>query len=110
MQTAVSVKLQGHGKARAGARAPHSTEAAMEERRKILRGRTFKGGSIAINRASGIDCRVRNMSSVGACLEVTSQIGVPDDFVLVVSYDRVKQPCRVIWRTDTRLGVQFLAA
>jgi hypothetical protein len=110
MQSAVSVKLQGHGKARAGAQAPNATEAAMEERRKIQRGRTLKGGSIAINRASGFDCRVRNMSPAGACLEVASQIGIPDDFVLVVSSDRVKQPCRVIWRADTRLGVQFLAA
>jgi len=82
----------------------------MEERRKAQRGRTLKAGSIAFNRAAGIDCRVRNMSPVGACLEVSSQVGIPNDFVLIVSYDRFKQSCRVIWRSDTRLGVQFLAA
>ncbi|HMA58158.1 MAG TPA: hypothetical protein VKP52_15790 [Pseudolabrys sp.] len=53
---------------------------------------------------------MRNMSPVGACLEVSSQVGIPNDFVLIVSYDRFKQSCRVIWRSDTRLGVQFLAA
>ena len=44
----------------------------MEERRKIQRHRTFKAGSIGFNRAAGIDCRVRNLSPAGACLEVAS--------------------------------------
>jgi hypothetical protein len=81
----------------------------MDERRRILRHRTLKAGSINFNRASGIDCRVRNVSPAGACLEVASQLGIPDDFVLVVESDHVKQPCHVIWRTATRLGVEFLA-
>ena len=81
----------------------------MEERRKVQRGRTLKAGSINFNRASGIDCRVRNMSPVGACLEVSSQIGIPNDFVLAVAYDKFKRSCRVVWRSDTRLGVEFRA-
>ena len=79
----------------------------MEERRKVQRGRTLKAGSITFNRAAGIDCRVRNMSPVGACLEVDSQIGIPNDFVLIVAYDHFTRPCHVIWRSDTRLGVEF---
>lgn len=79
----------------------------MEERRKVLRHRTLKAGSIMFNRAAGIDCRVRNLSPVGACLEVTSQLGIPDDFVLVIEHDHLKQPCHVIWRTATRLGIAF---
>ena len=79
----------------------------MEERRKVLRHRTLKAGSISFNRAAGIDCRVRNLSPAGACLEVASQLGVPDDFVLVVESDHVHKPCHVIWRTATRLGVEF---
>lgn len=82
----------------------------MDERRKIPRHRTLKAGSIVFNRASGIDCRVRNLSQAGACLEVASQIGIPDDFVLVVESDHLKQPCHVIWRTATRMGVTFGAA
>jgi hypothetical protein len=81
----------------------------MDERRKIPRHRTFKSGTIAFNRAAGFDCRVRNLSPAGACLEVASQVGIPDDFVLVVEVDHLKQPCHVIWRTATRLGVEFLA-
>jgi hypothetical protein len=82
----------------------------MEERRKVQRHRTLKAGSISFNRASGIDCRVRNLSPAGACLEVASQLGIPDDFVLVIASDRLHQDCHVIWRTATRLGVEFSAA
>ena len=79
----------------------------MEERRKVPRHRTLKAGSISFNRAAGIDCRVRTLSPAGACLEVASQIGIPDDFVLVVECDHLHQPCHVIWRTATRMGVEF---
>jgi hypothetical protein len=82
----------------------------MDERRKVPRLRTLKAGSISFNRASGIDCRVRNLTGTGACLEVASQIGIPDDFVLVIEHDHLKQPCHVIWRTATRMGVEFSQA
>lgn len=86
---------------------PILTEDVMDEKRKILRHRTLKAGSIVFNRDAGINCRVRNLSPGGACLEVASQFGIPDDFVLVVDVDHVKQPCHVIWRTATRMGVEF---
>jgi len=79
----------------------------MEERRKIQRHRTLKRGSISFNRAGGIDCRVRNLSPAGACLEVASQIGIPDEFTLVIEHDRLQEKCHVIWRTATRIGVEF---
>jgi PilZ domain len=82
----------------------------MDERRKAQRVRTLKAGTIVFNRAAGISCRVRNLSPAGACLEVASQIGVPDEFVLVIDYDKFRQPCHVIWRSDTRIGVVFRAA
>ena len=81
----------------------------MIERRKVIRHRTLKAGSISFNRAAGIDCRVRNLSPVGACLEVESQLGIPDDFTLVVESEHLKQHFRVIWRTPHRIGVEFAA-
>jgi hypothetical protein len=86
-----------------------ATEDVMDERRKIHRHRTLKAGSIMFNRDAGVDCRVRILSPAGACLEVASQIGIPDEFVLAVEIDHVKTPCHVIWRTATRLGVEFSA-
>jgi hypothetical protein len=41
-------------------------------------------------------------------LEVDSQVGIPEEFVLVIESDRLRQSCRVIWRTATRLGVTFI--
>jgi hypothetical protein len=79
----------------------------MEERRQGQRHRTLKAGTINFNRAGGVDCRVRNLSPAGACLEVASQIGIPDEFILVVEIDHMKAPCHVVWRTATRLGVAF---
>jgi len=86
---------------------PVTTEDVMDDRRKVQRHRTLKAGSITFNRDGGVDCRVRNLSPVGAYLEVASQLGIPDEFVLVVEVDHVKAPCHVIWRTATRLGVAF---
>ena len=82
----------------------------MDEKRKVQRHRTLKAGCIIFNRAAGIDCRVRNLSPAGACLEVASQVCIPDEFVLVIDVDHLKQPCHVIWRTSTRMGVEFRAA
>ena len=79
----------------------------MDEKRKVPRRRTLKAGSINFNRAGGIDCRVRNLSPAGACLEVASQASIPDDFMLVIEIDHFKMPCHVIWRTETRMGVAF---
>lgn len=82
----------------------------MDERRKLQRLRAVKAGTISFNRAGGITCRVRNLSPAGACLEVVSQAGIPDDFVLVVGYDKFSRPSHVIWRSATRIGVEFRAA
>ena len=78
----------------------------MDEKRGASRHRTLKAGHIVFNRASTIDCRVRNLSPQGACLEVANQIGIPDSFLLVVDHGP-RQSCHVIWRTATRMGVAF---
>jgi len=85
-------------------------ERTPQERRKVQRHRTLKAGSISFNRAGGIDCRVRNFSPAGACLEVASQVGIPEDFELVIEHDHFRKACHVIWRTATRLGVAFTPA
>lgn len=79
----------------------------MAERRVTLRQRMLKAGTIAFNRAGGISCTVRNMSPTGACLEVESQIGIPDRFTLVIESDHLRRSCRVAWRKNKRLGVAF---
>jgi hypothetical protein len=78
------------------------------DRRRAQRHRTLKAGHIAFNRAGTIDCRVRNMSAQGACLEVQNPVGIPDEFTLLIAYDHFKRRCRVVWRNPKQLGVEFL--
>ena len=79
----------------------------MLERRKTSRHRVLKAGTIAFNRAGGISCKVRNLSAAGACLEVESPFGIPDDFTLLIENDHIQRPCHISWRKDKRFGVTF---
>jgi diguanylate cyclase (GGDEF)-like protein len=80
----------------------------MNERRRIKRARTFRGGKILFNsKRSVIDCTVRNLSDGGACLQVTSMSGVPDAFTLVLDGDGHTLPCQAIWKSEDRIGVSF---
>lgn len=75
--------------------------------RSALRRKTLKGGRIIFNAGrSTIDCTIRDLSSRGAKLQVSSVVGIPNSFDLSVGgVDR--QPCRVIWRALKELGVEF---
>jgi hypothetical protein len=77
-------------------------ESRLDQRRS-----TLKGGRIVFNAGrSTINCTVRNLSSKGAKLQVTSVVGIPDTFDLLLE-GTARQPCRVVWRTLKELGVQF---
>jgi hypothetical protein len=80
----------------------------MDEKRHSPRARTLKTGRIAITeKAPKIECTVRNISATGACLQVSTTYGLPSGFELIL--EGAKHVCRVVWRTDTRLGVTFHA-
>jgi hypothetical protein len=66
-----------------------------------------QSGTISFDRAAGIDCIVRNISDEGACLEVTSPLGIPDEFSLVIKPDSLFRKCRIVWRSARRIGVRF---
>jgi hypothetical protein len=50
---------------------------------------------------------VRNMSDVGAALDVSSPIGIPEYFTLVLAADGLPKSCHVVWRKEKRIGVAF---
>ena len=79
------------------------------ERRKEIRHRILKAGLIAFNRSATIECRVRNISPIGACLEVAGPLGIPDEFLLLIEHHQLKKNCRVIWRKPTKVGVEFVS-
>ena len=53
-----------------------------------------------------IGCVLRNVSEGGAALDIGSQVGIPDQFTLIVLPQKIYS-CNVIWRKDRRIGVQF---
>src|SRR5215475_4077428 len=85
---------------------------AMDERRRELRGRTLRSGKIVFNsKQSVIDCIVRDLSDGGACLQVNATTAVPPSFELIVDGgNEASRSSRVAWRSDTRIGVEFLDA
>ena len=53
-------------------------------------------------------CTIRDLSVTGAAIEVTDLSAlIPEAFTLVVPEDKLKLPCRVVWRTGYKLGVTF---
>ena len=50
---------------------------------------------------------VHNLSTTGAALGVSSQLDVPDIFVLVMEMEQRKRRCQVVWRNGSRIGVAF---
>lgn len=81
------------------------------DKRHDQRRRTFKGGKILFNQdRSVIDCTVKNLSEGGAALLVESTIGIPAEFNLLISPDHVLKACKVVWKTDTQIGVSFVVS
>jgi hypothetical protein len=78
------------------------------ERRRKPRARTLKSARIVFNHhRSVIDCTVRNLSPLGACLNAASAIGIPDTFDVIFDADHSVRPCRMVWHKETQLGVEF---
>ena len=78
------------------------------ERRRQRRARTLKSARILFNQHhSVIDCTVRNMSPTGACLNVESALGIPEQFDVMFEADHTVRPCRMIWHKERQIGVEF---
>jgi hypothetical protein len=55
-----------------------------------------------------IHCTIHDISTTGAALEFAySTKTIPAAFTLLVPEDRLKLPCRVVCRTEFRVGVAF---
>ena len=80
----------------------------MVETRIATRHRVQKAAKIKFGGVT-IDCTIRNLSTTGALLEVSSPVPVriPAEFNLVIPGDGLRLPCAVVWRTEYRMGVHF---
>jgi PilZ domain len=78
----------------------------MSENLAKLRQRVLKSAKIGFNRGGVIDCTIRDISEDGACLRVTSALGIPAFFELILD-DKTQRLCQVKWRKETQIGVEF---
>ena len=78
----------------------------MEDRRKHPRVGIDEPAYISAGGLS-MRCRLLNVYSEGAALEVPDPTFVPSDFQLMTEKDRVIRRCRVIWIKKNRVGVAF---
>jgi hypothetical protein len=80
----------------------------MQERRKAMRTRSLLHGRILFNdRRSVIDCVIRNLSNLGASLEVANVVGIPPAFDLKIDHEAERRRCVAIWYGENRIGVEF---
>jgi hypothetical protein len=62
---------------------------------------------ISIGRTGIIECVVRDISEIGACLKVRILIDIPDTFNLLMASEQTPRPCRIVWRNERQMGVKF---
>jgi hypothetical protein len=79
------------------------------EKRSTTRRRTLKAARIIFNKgASTLDCTLRNLSLTGAAIEVSSTVGIPEEFDLLVLADKSVYRCHVVWRSIGKMGLHFI--
>ena len=80
----------------------------MQDRRQNLRGKVYFGGVAEINeRGSTMDCVVRNVSEVGACVEIDQGAKLPEEINLTIPHKGRSFLARMIWRHANRVGLAF---
>lgn len=81
---------------------------AVTQQRTAPRMRALKGAKIIFeNRASTMDCTVRNISDTGVKIALAAPTVLPDQFFLRLEDGREFR-CIVRWRKMAEFGVEFL--
>lgn len=81
----------------------------MPERRRVRRTQVYKSAKVIFN-GSLRDCVVRDISSFGARLAFVTTSFLPDKFSLTFDAAHTLRTCRVAWRSNTEIGVEFQEA
>ena len=78
--------------------------AAISERRLVLRYRVTKHAMMEFEGSSGA-CTIRDISAMGAGLDLPDRSEIPLEFVLVANGIRMR--CCRIWQSEQRIGLVF---
>jgi hypothetical protein len=78
----------------------------MTDRRVARRRPVLIGGVIVFSEMEPrIQCKVRDISEMGAGIEISADVNLPQEFDLVA--EGIRRRCRVVWRRRRRVGVAF---
>jgi hypothetical protein len=78
----------------------------VTEKRAAPRRRVLKTAYIVLSaKAPKIECTVRSISKTGASLQVSTTVGIPKSFDVVI--EGVRRHCHSVWRNDTKIGITF---
>ena len=78
------------------------------ERRGSGRSRVLKGVKLVLGKSSVIDCVVRNVTNSGARIHLPNTVDLPEAFDLTFDGGYSFRRCRMVWRSVTEAGVQFI--
>jgi hypothetical protein len=68
----------------------------------------LKAARLVLGTPSVIDCIVCNVTNAGARIEIAKTVELPEFFGLSFDGGFSIQPCRIVWRTVTETGVEFV--
>jgi hypothetical protein len=71
---------------------------------------TFKFGIITCGADRRILCVVKNISPTGALIEVGNAVEIPYEFTLAIESEPSARVCRVAWKKDKQIAVNFNGA
>src|SRR5579871_4465593 len=82
--------------------------AAMNERRRIARQKSFLQGRVFFNnRRTSVDCLIRDFSELGARLKFSGAVATPEVIELHIPNKDETYRARVQWRNGDEMGVSF---
>jgi hypothetical protein len=80
----------------------------MNEQRRSTRQRVLKSGKIIYGGGSiVVDCTIRNLSAVGARLQVPTSVAIPDRFEFAEPTAGTRRTAIVVWRKGDLIGIRF---
>jgi PilZ domain len=80
----------------------------MPDLRRLPRSLAQTTGKVRFkNTTSDFPCAVLSMHAVGACILVSDSIEIPEFLELTIDRDGTSYACRVVWKSERRIGVSF---
>jgi hypothetical protein len=80
------------------------------DQRSEDRKQTFQFGIITCGADRRILSVVKNISPNGALIEVENALEIPDEFALTIESEPSARDCRVAWKKDKQIAVNFIGA